>query len=155
MLCKFQASTSHFFFHVKKKIQWNCCLIKAAPIALLNLSIIGLWIKNDIGTKQHVPNRILCNAAGLNRWRVLRKSVCSDVNWFNGTVQLLQMVVCKGLETMSGVILNQLQPKKNLKPNRSLMKCNVWKPCSDQRWQDELQFLIWRFFEQSAFVNNF
>ena len=33
------------------------------------------------------------------------------------------------------------------------MKCDVWKPCSDQRWQDELRFLIWRFFEQSAFVN--
>ena len=34
------------------------------------------------------------------------------------------------------------------------MKCDVWKPCSDQRWQDELRFSIWRFFEQSAFVNN-
>ena len=33
------------------------------------------------------------------------------------------------------------------------MKCNVWKPCSDQRWQDKLLFLIWRFFEQSSFVN--
>ena len=33
------------------------------------------------------------------------------------------------------------------------MKCDVWKPCSDQRWQDELRFSIWRFFEQSSFVN--
>ena len=32
------------------------------------------------------------------------------------------------------------------------MKCNFWKPCSEQCWQDELWFLIWRFFEQSAFV---
>ena len=31
------------------------------------------------------------------------------------------------------------------------MKSYVWKPCSDQRWQDELQFSVWRFFEQSAF----
>ena len=33
------------------------------------------------------------------------------------------------------------------------MKCDVWKPCSDQRWQDKLWFLISRFFELSAFVN--
>ena len=43
---------------------------------------------------------------------------------------------------------------QSLQPNRSQMKCDVWKPCSDQRWQDELRFSIWRFFEQSAFVNN-
>ena len=42
---------------------------------------------------------------------------------------------------------------QSLQPNRSQMKCDVWKPCSDQRWQDELRFSIWRFFEQSAFVN--
>ena len=34
------------------------------------------------------------------------------------------------------------------------MKCDVWKPCSDLRWQDKLLFSIWRFFEQSAFVNH-
>ena len=33
------------------------------------------------------------------------------------------------------------------------MQCNFWKPCSKQRWQDELWFSIWWFFEQSAFVN--
>ena len=36
------------------------------------------------------------------------------------------------------------------------MKCYVWKPHSDegrQDCQDKLQFSIWRFFEQSAFVN--
>ena len=33
------------------------------------------------------------------------------------------------------------------------MKCDVWKPSSDQRRQDELWFSVWRFFEQSAFVN--
>ena len=33
------------------------------------------------------------------------------------------------------------------------MKCDVWKPCSDQHWQDEPPFWIWRFFGQSAFVN--
>ena len=33
------------------------------------------------------------------------------------------------------------------------MKCDDWKPCSDQRWHDELRSSIWRFFEQSSFVN--
>ena len=32
------------------------------------------------------------------------------------------------------------------------MKCYVWKPCSDQRWEDELRFSIWRFFEQSTII---
>ena len=32
------------------------------------------------------------------------------------------------------------------------MKCDVWKPRSDQRWQNELRFSIWRLFEQSSFV---
>ena len=34
------------------------------------------------------------------------------------------------------------------------MKCNIWRPSGDQRWQDERQFSIWRFFEQFVFVNN-
>ena len=45
--------------------------------------------------------------------------------------------------------------KQRLQPNRSQMKCDVWKPCiNDQPWPDELRFSIWRFFEQFAFVNN-
>ena len=36
------------------------------------------------------------------------KGVFSDSNQ---TAQLLQMAECKGLEMMTGVILNQLQPK--------------------------------------------
>ena len=32
------------------------------------------------------------------------------------------------------------------------MNCNVWKPCDDQCWQDELQFSIWILFGESAFV---
>ena len=43
---------------------------------------------------------------------------------------------------------------QSLQSNRSQIKCYVWKPCSDQRWQDELLFSIWRFFEQFVFVNN-
>ena len=61
----------------------------------------------DIGTKPHVPNQILCKAAGLYLWPVQGNGVFSDSNW---KAQLLQMAVCKSLETMPGVILNWLQP---------------------------------------------
>ena len=50
------------------------------------------------------------------------------------------------------MILNRLQ--QSLQPNRSHMKCDIWKPCRDQRWQIELRFSIWRFSEQFFFVNN-
>ena len=43
---------------------------------------------------------------------------------------------------------------QGLQPNRSQMKRDVWKPCSDQRWQMELRFWILRFFELSDLVNN-
>ena len=34
---------------------------------------------------------------------------------------------------------------QGLQANRSQMKCDVWRPCGDQRWQDKLWFSIWRF----------
>ena len=64
--------------------------------------------KYDIGTKPHVPNRILCKAADLSRRPARGKGVCSDSN---RTAQRPQMAARKILETMSGMILNRLQPK--------------------------------------------
>ena len=77
------------------------------------------------------------------------QGVCSDSN---RTAQRLQMAARKSFETMSGMILNRLQ--LSLQPNQSKLKCIVWKPCSDQRWQIELWFPIWRFFELSDLVHN-
>ena len=96
MLCKFRATTSHFcftFFSCEMTfflVKWNfhgggekLLPTKAAPLASLNLSFIywSLKKKYDIGTKPHVPNRILCKAAGLNRRPVWGKGACSDSNW--------------------------------------------------------------------------
>ena len=36
---------------------------------------------------------------------------------------------------------------QRLRSNRSQMKCVVWKPCSDQHWQVELQFLDLKIFQ--------
>ena len=94
------------FFHVK----WNfhgmgekLLLTTAVPIASLNLYIIHWYLseKTDIGTKPHVPNRILCKAADLSRQPVRGKGVYSDSN---RTAQRLQMAARK-------MILNRLQPK--------------------------------------------
>ena len=73
-----------------------------------------------MGTKQHVPNRILCKAAGLNRRPVQGKGICSDSN---RTAQRLQMAARKSLETMSGVILNQLHPKFAAESVSNEMRC--------------------------------
>ena len=62
------------------------------------------------------------------------------------------MAARKCLKTMSGMILNRSSDcNQSLQPNRLQMKCDVWKPCSDQLWQIELPFSIWRFSEQFFF----
>ena len=105
-----------FFFmwnETSMELARSCCLPKQHPsLCSIFLSFSGLWVETwlyyDIGKKQHVLNRILCKAAGLNQRPVRGKGVCSDLNW---TAQQLQMAESKSLETMSGVILNWLQPK--------------------------------------------
>ena len=94
----------------------SCCRPRPRPSLrsiFLSLAFIRLWAISgfvDIGTKPHVPNRILCKAADLSRRPARGKGVCSDSNW---TAQRLQMAARKSLEKMSGMILNRSQP--NLK----------------------------------------
>ena len=39
----------------------SCCWPKQHPLLCsILLSFVGLWLENDVGTKQHVPNWILC-----------------------------------------------------------------------------------------------
>ena len=127
---------------VESRVKWNFHRIckkllptKASPIASLNLSIIHsslsknmtyirlwakIWHRKLLGTKPHVPNLILCKAAGLYQWPVWGKGVCSDSNW---PAQLLQMAARESLETMSGAILNRLQPKFAAKSVANKMPC--------------------------------
>ena len=90
------------------KFPWNLLEVVADPRCAhrfaqsCNHSLVSEQ-KYDIGTKQHVPNRILCKAADLSRRPARGNGVCS--------AQRLQMAVRKILETMSGMILNRLQPK--------------------------------------------
>ena len=88
MLCRYRAATSHFFSSCKMKfsmeihgIQWlarSCCQAKPRPsLRSIFRSFIGVCLIYDIGTKQHVPNWILCKAADLNRRPVREKGVYS------------------------------------------------------------------------------
>ena len=56
----------------------------------------------------------------------------------------------KSLETMYGMIW--IDSDQSLHPNQSLMKCDVWQPCSDQRWLASIFNL--KIFWANAFTNN-
>ena len=56
----------------------------------------------------------------------------------------------KSLETMYGMIW--IDSDHSLHPNQSLMKCDVWQPCSDQRWLASIFNL--KIFWVNAFTNN-
>ena len=116
--CKYQTAIVTFFFmwneidqkinSYSMKLAKNCCWPKQRPLlSSIFLSGIGLWVNIWHRNKTNVLNWILCKAAGLNHWQC-PVCVCSNSN---GTAQLLQMAAHKCLETMSGMILNQLQPK--------------------------------------------
>ena len=103
-------ATSHFLFiYVKWKFRWNLREVVADQSSAHRFvqpfyqSLVS-ELKNDIGTKPHVPNRILFKAEGLNQRPVWEKGVCSDSIW---TAQQLQIAARISLKTMSGVILNQ------------------------------------------------
>ena len=125
MLCKFRATASHFIFTCEMKFPWNLLEVVANQgfAHRFAQSFYHSFVsaqKNDIGTKQHIPIRILCKAAGLYQRPVRGKGVCSDLN---RTAQRLQSAARKSLEMMSGIILNRLQPKFAAKSVANAMLC--------------------------------
>ena len=126
MLCTFLAMTSHLFFHVKwnlkssMELARSCCRPKQHPLLhSIFLSFIRLWVKiwHRNKTTCSILNPVPSSRSKSTGMTCPRKGDCSDLNW---TAQLLQMVACKSLETMSCVILNQLQPRFSAKlvPNK-------------------------------------
>ena len=143
-------------------------------------SIIHWFLsKNMIGTKPHVPNWILCKAAGLNRrpfWgkgcspaAAHSKSISTVTS--EGCAQKLGNDVRRDSESKATKVCSQICSKQNallshvvaplwcdlgFVPNSRGNKAVAnLRPIviTDQRWQDELQFSIWRFFGQSVYVN--
>ena len=131
---------------------------KAAPIASLHLSIIRLWVEVWHRNKAACSKSNPVKNSILNRRPVLEKGVCSGSN---RAAQRLQMAARNLKAWKRCPTWFWIDSKQSLQPNRLQMKCDVWKLCSesllvtsDYCWQDRLQFLNWRFFEQFAFVNN-
>ena len=127
MLCKFWVVTRHLFFFMWNEIsigsERSCCLPRQRPsLHSIFLSVFRLWAKIWYRNKTACSklNWILCKAAGLYQWAVWEKGFCSDSNQ---TAQPLQMAARKSLETMSGVILNWLQPKFGAKSVANEMLC--------------------------------
>ena len=85
MLCRFWAATSHFFFSCEMKFPYNRPEVvanqgRAQSFAQSFYHSLVSEQKYDIGIKLHVPDGILCKAAGLYQWPVRGKGVCSDLN---------------------------------------------------------------------------
>ena len=158
MLCKLRAAPSHFLFSFEMKISMelarSCCRPKLHPsLRSIFLSGIGLWV--EIWHR----NKTACSVWNPVQSSRSKSTTCprkeertsaqiqieqhSDFRWRH-------IKAWKRCQAWFWINLNQ-----SLQPNCSQMKCDVQKPCSsDQHWQDELRFSIWRYFEQSAFVNN-
>ena len=105
------ALTTDFFCHVK----WNFDDIlptKAALIASLYLSIIHWsesvwqWSSSKIKAVEQISMLWIefCAKQQVILRPVWKKGVCSDTNW---TAQPVQMAACKGVKTISGMILNR------------------------------------------------
>ena len=133
---------------ISMKLARNCCWPKLHPsLRSILLSVIGLWVKIWHRNKTACSESNPVQSSRSKSTTCPGKGICSDLNQ---TAQQLQIVALKSLETMSGIFW--IDHNQSLQTNLLHMKCNVWKPCSYQCWQDKLQFSIWRFFEQSSFV---
>ena len=110
---------------------------------------ISLWLKIWRRNESEFSNWILCKAAHRNPQSVREKGVCSDSNQTqtnntatsDGGAQRLGNDVWHDSESITTNVCSQIG--------------NKWiEMFKGQHWQDKLQLLILRFFEQSAFVNN-
>ena len=130
---------------------------KAAPIASLNLSIsrclwLKIWHRNKTSCSESNPVQSSRSISTTNR-TCPRKGVSAQI-WIE------QHTEHRDFRWQHAIAWKQCQAwfwhdsNQSLQPNLSQMKCYFSKPLSDQRWQDKLWFSIWRFFGQSASVNN-
>ena len=167
--CKFLALISHsgFFF------MWDeiCTGKKLLPTwaqrpsrGSIFQSFICLWVKIEPRNKSACSKLIPVQSSRSKLTTCPKeKGVCSDLNWtaqwqwktsdYGAQKLEIDVTVWHHSELITAkvcsVILNKLQPKFAVANEMWLCK-----PCSDHNWQEELQRSIWRFFEQSAFLNS-
>ena len=108
----------------------SCCWPKQSPsLRSILLSLIGLWVKIWHRKKTAGSELNPVQSSWSKSTSCLRKGrLHSDFRW-----QRAKAFKLKWCLAWFWMDCNQ-----GLQPNRLQMKCDVWKPCSDQRWQDKL-----------------
>ena len=131
------------------ELAWYCCQPKQRPLfCSIFLSFIGLWVniwhRNKIACSESNPVQSSRSKSRtcLRKGRLLRFKMNSTATSAGGAKKL------------GNYVWHDSNRLWRLQPNLSQIECDLWKQCSDQRWQNQPQISIWRFFEQYAFVNN-
>ena len=150
MLYKYRPGLLLFIcFHVKWNFLFNWQEVVANQSSahwfahFFDQPLVSEW-KYDTGIKQHVPNWILCSvqSSRSKSTTCLRKGfllrIWSKQHTEHSNFRWLCVCVHKSLETMSGMILNQPQPKFAAKSVANEMQCLKAMYCGDQcsGWQD-------------------
>ena len=131
-----QQLVTFFLREIKFSRARSCCRPKQCPLlSSIFRSVIGLWVETWHRTKLHVQNWILCKAADLNLFEE-RAFAQIWIEW-HSDFRWLRAKAWKRCQAWLWIYCNQ-----NLQQNLSQMKYDVWKPCSNQPWLDELWFSI-------------
>ena len=142
MLCNFLAMTSHLFFHVKwnlkssMELARSCCRPKQHPLLhSIFLSFIRLWVKiwHRNKTTCSILNPVPSSRSKSTGMTCPRKGDCSlSQIWIeqHSYFRWWRAKAWKLCHAWFWINCNQ-----GFQPNWSQIRCDVWKPCRDQRWQ--------------------
>ena len=129
----------------------SCCLPKQRPsLRSILRSFIGLWVKiwhrNKTACSESNPvQSSRSKSTTCPRKGSLLRFESNSTATSDGGAQKLRTDVGRDSKSIATKVSNPIGRKWN-----AMFESHK----NDQRWQDELRISIWRFFEQSAFVNN-
>ena len=115
-------------------MEWarSCCLPKQRPLLrLILLSFIGLWVKiwhrkKNACSKSDPVQSSRSESTNCPRKGSLLRFEQNSTATSDACAQKLWNDVWRDSESITTKVCSK---------NRSQMKCDAWKPCSDQRWQ--------------------
>ena len=147
MLCKFQAATSHFYFSCKMKCWWN------------RREVVAAQSRAHCFTQYFYHSLVWDNGLWLKIWH-RNKTACSELNPVQSSRSKSKTCLRKGrllklelnspatsdggAQNLGNEVRRDSESIATKVAAKSIaMKCNVWRPCSDQCWQDKLWFSIY------------
>ena len=103
---------NRFFLSCEMKFRWHVTYQSSAHCFAQSSSPIIHWSDNGLAVKLRQWNKSACcesnsvqsSRSYYDQSETWKKGVCSDTNW---TAQPVQMAACKGVKTISGMILNR------------------------------------------------